>query len=138
MINGSKRGKMAFHRFSFVVFFFIMGQPGAIAEQSQRWEVIANKDGILVSEFINQKTGQKRFRGIGRVGGNMYEVMTLLHDVERYTEWMYKTIEAKLLKKMSSHRLIIYNRLDAPWPFQDRDVVVDVEAKVVDPGKRAI
>ncbi|MCC6972172.1 MAG: hypothetical protein IT434_18315 [Phycisphaerales bacterium] len=101
--------------------------------------MIAEEQGVVVSsQTIKEEGDDTRFRGVGIIDGEFYHVLTVLHDVPRFTEWMYKTIEARTLKNVDSHAYIIYSRVDAPWPFQDRDAVVLARARVIVPGKKAI
>jgi hypothetical protein len=50
--------------------------------------------------------------------------MGVLQDFERHCEWQHGCKEAKLIERTDQFRRVSYNRTDAPWPVDDRDVVL--------------
>lgn len=54
---------------------------------------------------------------------------TCLLDFENYTQWQFNTVESKTVKKISDSEFIYYTRIEAPWPVNDRDMVVRFRSK---------
>ena len=53
----------------------------------------------------------------------------MLNDVESYPQWVYRCQTSKVLKKDSDQHLIRYQTIVAPWPVDNRDVVVEVNTR---------
>ncbi len=92
--------------------------------QAEEWELLANEDGIVVHEMEVEGRDLPKFRGVGRIYASIYEIMAVLADTTRRTEWLHKCVEAEKVRQISTFRRVVYNRTDAPWPVADRDVVL--------------
>jgi hypothetical protein len=47
-----------------------------------------------------------------------------LLDVNNYTNWQYNMIESSILKKSSDQEMIYRTVVHAPWPVEDRELIV--------------
>ena len=94
------------------------------------WERIANEDGVTVDQKWVKGQELPIFRGVSLLEGSIYDVLTVLDDTPRRTEWVFRCIESRLVKKKTDFSRYIYNRTEAPWPVNDRDVVVLTEVTV--------
>ncbi|HEY6880198.1 MAG TPA: hypothetical protein VI299_19375, partial [Polyangiales bacterium] len=54
------------------------------------------------------------------------QIMEFLLDTTMHTEWMYKCKESRIVKRFDDTHGILYNRVNAPWPVKDRDVLLDI------------
>ncbi len=98
------------------------------------WKVISREKGVVVSLRNEADREFPTFRGVGRVDANLWEILAVLEDADRHTEWMHKCVGAREVERISATERLIYNRTDAPWPVSDRDVVLRSTFKVVDDG----
>ena len=121
----------------------LMGHsPVALA--SPQWKWIARKEGIAVAERDVPGRGFPTFRGVGMVKASIFQVLGVLSDTPRHTQWMDRCIEARMLRKISEKEYIVYSRTDVPWPISDRDAVyhsrvhVDRKRSIVDIRFRAV
>ena len=96
------------------------------------WEEVDREAGIVVSEREVAGRSLPTFRGIGVIKGSVYEIMAILRDIPRRPEWSHKCIEARILESTGTFTRVIYNRTDAPWPVDDRDVVLKTSLRVVE------
>jgi hypothetical protein len=114
-------------------------QAADAADDKGTWRTIVRKHGIAV-EIKESKAGddRTRFRGVGIINASPYHIFAILHDVSRYPEWSFRCSEAKLLRQVNAHQLIIYVRLAAPWPFSDRDTVMLGRGAVIKPEEELI
>ena len=92
--------------------------------QAGGWEVITKEDGITVSSKVTPGKDLPTFRGTGIVKASIYEILAVLDDTSRNTDWMHNCHTATMLERVDEVTRIIYNRTDAPWPVSDRDVVL--------------
>jgi hypothetical protein len=90
-----------------------------------KWEFLAEKDGIHVWKREIPGSDMPGFRGQAFINASIYDIMTTMLDWKKHTEWMYGCEESTVLKELGSDHAILYNRVGAPWPVWDRDVIVD-------------
>ena len=100
------------------------------------WEVITEREGIVVSRRFTPGQSFPELRAVGEVPGTPYEVLAILVDVPAYAEWLPDCLEAKTVRKIDAWRSFIYTRTDVPWPVLDRDVVVDNQVIFTEPPSK--
>lgn len=109
----------------------------AVAHADNAWKEVSRDEGVVVSIKEKESGGLPAFRGVSVINASIYDILAVLNDTGRNTEWMAACREAKVLKKSGPYERIVYNRTAAPWPVDDRDVVlqskvsVDLEKKEV-------
>lgn len=101
------------------------------ARANSRWRRIANEEGITVMEREVPGRGFPTFRGIGTIHASIYDVIAVISDIKRHTEWMQSLIASQLLEQVTEGQRIIYMRINSPWPVSDRDAVYRSETKVI-------
>jgi len=106
---------------------FILSSPMA---HGGGWKRIVDEEGVTVDQKWIKGQELPIFRGISLIKGSIYDVLTVLDDTPRRTEWVFRCIESRLVKKKTDFVRYIYNRTEAPWPVDDRDVVVLTEVTV--------
>jgi len=84
--------------------------PLSVLGSGPNWEPVEDDDGIKVWSLQIPGQDLPGFRGI-----------TVIN------EWMYRCRDARLLKQYTESHGILYNRVRAPWPIKDRDMVLDVD-----------
>jgi hypothetical protein len=97
------------------------------ASHAGGWEVIADRDGIVVSRRMVEDRPLPQLRGQAEVRGTPDEILAVLLDVPSYREWVPDCAEATTLRKTGAWRSLIYTRTDLPWPVLDREAVIDQE-----------
>jgi hypothetical protein len=104
-----------------------------------RWEFVDRERGITVTRRWEKDRQYPTFRATCRIKCNPWDVVAVVQDAERHTEWVHDCSEAKLLKLIDTTTGIMYNRTAVAWPAKDRDLVIrgtvdelqpDVELKV--------
>jgi hypothetical protein len=99
---------------------------GSLAAQNS-WIVKKFKEGIKIS---TRQSNRSKFDDIMvemDMPGNIYQVATILLDVNKYNEWAYSTKRSLLIKKISATKLIYYSEFSAPWPVTNRDLYAVME-----------
>jgi len=111
--------------------------PGLAHAGDGFWSHEITESGVTVITKTEEGRELPIFRGEGIVVANLFEILAILDDNDRATEWMSKCVGARVLQHISEFERIEYNRTGAPWPVSDRDVVL--RARITsNPSKRAI
>jgi hypothetical protein len=101
----------------------------ARSDAAPSWELIRKDAGIAT--WMSTRAGQDlpAFRARTTLDASMWEALAVLEDVDRACEWTAHCIEMRQVKRFSERDLLVYARMDAPWPVRDRDVVTRVTAE---------
>ncbi|MBI4817581.1 MAG: hypothetical protein HY791_15070 [Deltaproteobacteria bacterium] len=92
---------------------------------AQTWEPVTDEDGVKVWQRPVVNSSLVEFRGRGIVDASLRQVLAVLADAERKTEWMANCAENRVVRAKSVGDRVVYNRIGSSWPLvSDRDVVV--------------
>lgn len=94
------------------------------------WQPVTYEDGIAVYTKDVPGRGFPTFRGVGMIEADIFDVLAVISDIERHSEWMSRCKESRLLSKKSETEYVVYTRTDAPWPVSDRDAVFHSKSTV--------
>ena len=97
---------------------------------SNDWEKLWVKGKITIHKQKIAGHDFPVFRGQGIFHVNMREIVTEIIDSNKHMEWMYRCIESRVVKKISPSEAVFYNRVEAPFPITDRDVVAHATVKM--------
>lgn len=61
----------------------------------------------------------------GQIDAELTELLAVLADVPRRTEWVKSLAEARVIAGDPEEHVWMYSRYDFPWPVQDRDSVLE-------------
>ena len=92
--------------------------------QAAEWEVEKREAGVVVSVMEVPERDLPVFKGVGLVKAPMTDVLSVLSDTPRRTEWVYACSASEILKQVTKTSRIIYNKTASPWPVSDRDMIV--------------
>lgn len=96
----------------------------AWAQPEGAWELKKDKKGIKVYVRDSPDSPIKQLKMKFTVEASMSAIVLLLQDVAAIPAWVYRCPEAYHLKKINNSEEIYYNRMDFPWPLDDRDLIV--------------
>lgn len=133
-LSARRVGASAVHVAALIGVVLVSALPG-LARASD-WEMIAEREGIVVSRRPVEGRGLPQLRSVGEVLGTPYEVLAILLDVPAHVDWRPDCVESKTVRRVDTWRSIIYTRTDAPWPVSDREVVVENEVIFIDPPSK--
>lgn len=94
------------------------------------WEMVEEENGVKVYQKAIEGRDLPIFRGDTVIDANIYDLLAVISDFDRHVEWMHGCHTAKLLKQIDDLRRVSYNRTDAPWPVDDRDVVLESRVEI--------
>jgi hypothetical protein len=118
-------------RATMLLLILLAAWPGT--SHSASWEVIEERDGIVVSRRPVQDRAFPQLRAVGEVRGTPYEILAVLLDVPAHVDWLPDCRVSKTLRRLGPWRYVIYTRTDAPWPVADREAVTENEVIFLDP-----
>ncbi len=98
------------------------------------WRPIRVDDQI--TSWESERPGQplSAFRARTSLPTSMWLAVAVLEDVARACEWTSHCTEMRRLGS-AADMVLVYARMDAPWPVRDRDVVVQVRTVYGAPGE---
>lgn len=105
---------------------------------SQSWKSEKNKNGIQVYTRSVEGSSLKEFMGKTTINASPEQIVALIKNVPSYTGWLHDCKEAKMLNEKSRTDWTIYLRNGAPWPVNDRDVVIQARMTESKDGKVVI
>ncbi len=108
--------------FVFAVLLAVFPVAGARAEEG--WVQDADEKGVVVTTRTDPGRSLPMFRGVTTLDAGVFEILAVLDDITRFTEWMADCTAARVVKKISELERIEYNRIAAPWPVSDRDTTI--------------
>ena len=114
-------------------------QPGTAQEagrgDSVEWVTQRDEGGVQLLRREGESDGP-RFRAKAEFDAGLFEILAVLADDGRRTEWMPRCIESRALKVTPKAR-VIYTRTEGDWPVSDRDAVVRSRVTITPTGERA-
>ena len=80
----------------------------------------------MVKQDYPKQKGMYELKAVFQIKTSLSSIVALLNDVESYPQWVYRCETSKILLKTSEKHLIRYQTIVAPWPVDNRDVVLEV------------
>ena len=107
-----------------LIFFLIGFLFQTTASSQQPWTLKKEKNGIKV--FARKNNGFKfdELKVESVFDGKISQLAAVIFDVNHQRDWVYKTIKSDLVKEVNASDIFYYTEIDAPWPFNNRDLVV--------------
>ncbi|MEK7256997.1 MAG: START domain-containing protein [Bacteroidota bacterium] len=98
--------------------------PAQLFSQNKaEWQLKRKSGGVEVYTREAEDSPFKELKFLATFEASLSSIAAILNDVEHYDEWVYKSSEAELIKKVNDREMYYYERFDFPWPLDDRDVV---------------
>ena len=109
--------------------FIILCHVSSVKGQ-YNWVLKKDKEGIKVS---SRHTDRSKFNDIKvemDLPGNIYQLLNILLDVDKYSDWSYSVSKSELVKKLTPLKLVYHLEVTAPWPVTDRDLYAMFEVNI--------
>ena len=124
-------------KYIIILGFTLLFSITAFTQAAGKWELKKDKKDIKVYVRDSPDSPIKQLKMKFTVEASMSAIVLLLQDVAAIPDWVYKCPEAYHLKKINNSEEIYYNRMDFPWPLDDRDLIVK-NTMVQDPVTKAV
>jgi hypothetical protein len=97
----------------------------APARSQSEWELKKSESGINVYTRYTPTSQLKEVLVKNTVKSSLSAIVALLLDTKNYPNWIYACKEEKTLKVVSDKEQYQYQVVKIPWPFSNRDLVID-------------
>lgn len=111
-------------KYVILVSYCLLCSVGTFAQKAGPWELKKDKKDLKVYVRDSPDSPIKQLKMEFSVEASMSAIVLLLQDVAAIPDWVYRCPEAYHLKKINDSEEIYYNRVDFPWPLDDRDLIV--------------
>lgn len=91
---------------------------------AEKWSLVKNENGIRVYTKPVAGSDLDEFLGVTAMDARLDVILKVMEDIPAGPKWLFNCKESRLLKKINRQTHIIYNATKAPWPIDDRDVVI--------------
>lgn len=82
------------------------------------------KDSIKIFACILETSKFKTIKATFKLQSRLSQLAALVLDIDYYKEWQYKTVSARVLRKVSEREIIYYTEVAAPILTSNRDFVI--------------
>ena len=89
------------------------------------WKKVKEVEGITVYTRPVEGSDLDEFMGQTLIDAPVEVLNDILEDVPALTRWMYNCKTSYVIERTGKDRAIVYNETFAPWPVENRDVVVE-------------
>lgn len=117
----------------FAIFFLLSSpNPLAMAQETNlpNWVLNSDEDGISTYRMEPAPESAIAFRGEGIIDAPIAKVVSVLVDVNKLIDWLPDTAEIRVLKQISPTDWLIYDRASVPFPFKDRDYLIQFHIEI--------
>ncbi|MDY6903282.1 MAG: START domain-containing protein [Thermodesulfobacteriota bacterium] len=90
----------------------------------EKWELIRSEEGIDTYRMTLPDTNVCMFKGVGFVDAGIEVISEVVRDIPSYPRWVAACKEARVVKEINRNTIILYNILDVPFPYHNRDVLI--------------
>jgi ribosome-associated toxin RatA of RatAB toxin-antitoxin module len=106
------------------IVILVLTSFSTIDESDLGWSVVRNNDHIKVYKKPTE-TGYNAIKIQATISTPIKKFISLVNDVERYPDWVFKCSEAVRLEDPSNTTLKYWMVSDFPFPFKDRELTVE-------------
>lgn len=99
------------------------------------WRTLYREEGIVVSTREEPGVDLPGMRGETRINVGLQQVLAVVLDQRRSTEWAQGADETRVLRGTPNGSQFIYARSHQPWPVRDRDLIMLRKVQVLEPAK---
>lgn len=121
---------MRIHSSSWAFSFLILLSPAAFADPfpATPWELVSESEGVKTYRKEVPGSSIVAFKGEGDIDASIAVICGVVDDIAREKEWMSDLKTSSIVQKISENERIEYNESFVPWPFQNRDFVINAKA----------
>lgn len=109
------------------VFAILLFFCSAVAVAQGDWQLKKSENGITVYTRNAEDSDFKELKCIVTLKTTLSSIVSLLNDWDTYPQWVYRCGKSSTLKRISDTEVMHYQTVEAPWPVDSRDFVVNVK-----------
>ena len=112
-----------------IILLVICHCAGLRARAQQTWELKKDENGIKVYTRGSDSSRCDDLKVETILPGKLSSLAALVLDVGNYPNWSFNNEKAYVLKKINQTDLYFYSLVNAPWPANDRDLIVHLRVR---------
>lgn len=120
-----------------VILFLGLSHFSYAQKDQGAWHLKKSENGINVYTRNSEESAYKELRSTVTIKTSLNSIVALLNDFESYPEWVYRCSKSKTLKRISETENFHYQTVEAPWPVDSRDFVVQLHLSQ-DPATKVV
>lgn len=93
-------------------------------ERNDDWRLVRNENNIKVYAADSDFSSYKKIRVVATVQGKWEKIIPTFQNIAGYSDWIYATEQAYLIKRISKTEVLYYLETGLPWPAKNRDAAV--------------
>jgi hypothetical protein len=94
---------------------------------AQTWELKKSENGVSVFSRTPPGSSFKELKSVMNINASLSSIVALINDWDSYPQWVYKCGKSSTIKRISETEAFHYQTVVAPWPVDNRDIVVLVK-----------
>jgi hypothetical protein len=110
----------------FVILVWVWIGNTAVYAQDSSWQLVKSADGIQVFSHENSKTKLDEIFVTAEAQAPVSSFVSVVRDASNHHNWIYLCKLGKVVRLINPNEWIYYSEANAPWPFENRDVVTKV------------
>ncbi|NQY11360.1 MAG: hypothetical protein HRT71_17825 [Flavobacteriales bacterium] len=93
---------------------------------AQEWELARDNDGVKIYTKDSEASSFKAFKLITIIKCSDLAIpYGILKDIEKIPDWVQDVESIEVVKTLGPDHTIEYHKIGVPWPFSDRDMVIE-------------
>ncbi len=111
-----------------IIFILLIVFP-VLTFASNSWVLVDQELDIKVYKKDVDQTDIDRVRAQMEITATIQQLASIIRDIENFPNWMYGCKESKIISGTDERRFTFYYLYGVPWPYNDRDAVLDITTK---------
>ena len=95
--------------------------------QEGEWKLERNKEGVAVYTRKSSESAIREYKVLTTVYTDLETFVGIITNTKEFTKWMENLESATTLEEVNQNEFYNYFTADLPWPFDDRDMVVNLK-----------
>lgn len=100
-----------------------------MSQAQNNWTLASQHESIQVYTRPMPNSKIKAIKVVSPVNATITQLVATILDIKTCSEWVYHSKKNVLIKQNSPLDLIYYSELSVPWPVENRDYVVHIQAE---------
>ncbi len=97
-------------------------------QNTYNWQLKKIENGITIYTRTPENSKYKELKAVYQIKTSLSSIIALLNDFESFPKWVYRCEKSMALKKDSDSHIIRYQTVVAPWPVDNRDMILEVNS----------
>ncbi len=102
------------------------------------WTFYEERDGIKIFYKTHPESEFKELKLVTESSASRFQYVNELTTIDSFPTWAFNCTKAEVVKRISDYDFYYYFLSDAPWPMDDRDMVIHMRVSAPDTLGRII